>query len=141
MNGVSINEVRNDLIINEIMYAPQSPEPEWIEIYNRSSKSINLFNYKIADAVDTQRVVTTNIILQPEEFLVIAKDSIIFNLYQISSKILIRTFPSLNNSDDKIILLDSLNRVIDSLQYFSRWGGSNGKSLERINSENSATDS
>ncbi|MCS7052253.1 MAG: lamin tail domain-containing protein, partial [Ignavibacterium sp.] len=46
-----------------------------------------------------------------------------------------------NNSDDKIILLDSLNRVIDSLQYFSRWGGSNGKSLERINSENSATDS
>lgn len=141
VNGVSINEVRNDLIINEIMYAPQSPEPEWIEIYNRSSKSINLFNYKIADAVDTQRVVTTNIILQPEEYLVIAKDSTIYSLYQISSKILIRTFPSLNNSDDKIILLDSLNRVIDSLQYFSRWGGSNGRSLERVNSENSATDS
>jgi hypothetical protein len=141
VNGVAINEVRNDLVINEIMYAPQSPEPEWIEIYNRSNKTINLFNYKIADAVDTQKVITTNIILQPEEFLVIAKDSTIFNLYQITSKIWIRTFPSLNNSDDKIILLDSLNRVIDSLQYFSRWGGSNEKSLERLSTELSSTDS
>lgn len=141
VNGVIINEVRNDLVINEIMYSPQSPEPEWIEIYNRSNKTINLFNYKIADAVDTQRVVTTNIELQPQEYFVIAKDSSILTLYPITSKIVIKSFPSLNNIDDKIILLDSLNRVIDSLQYFSRWGGINGKSLERISSENPSTDS
>ncbi len=131
--GVAINEVRYDLVINEIMYAPQNPEPEWIEIFNRSNKTIQLLNYKIADAMDTQKVITTNIELQPEEYLIIAKDSNFTSIYPISSKIFIRDFPSLNNSEDKIILLDSLDRVIDSLHYFSRWGGSNGKSLERIN--------
>ncbi len=141
VNGVAINEVRNDLVINEIMYAPQNPEPEWIEIYNRSNKTINLFNYKIADAVDTQKVITANIELQPEEYFIIAKDSSIFNYYTLTSKVLIKNFPSLNNNFDKVIILDSLNRVIDSLQYFSAWGGLNGKSLERISSENSSTDS
>ena len=141
VTGVAINEVRNDLIINEIMYAPQSPEPEWIEIFNRSNKIINLLNYKIADAVDTQKVILTNLELQPQEYLVIAKDSSILNYYSISSKIIIKNFPTLNNNNDKLLLLDSLNRVIDSLQYFSTWGGTGGKSLERINSEFSSTDS
>ena len=53
VSGVLINEVRNDIVINEIMYAPTSPQPEWIEIYNRSSKTIDLKNYQIADAADT----------------------------------------------------------------------------------------
>ena len=141
VTGVAINEIRNDLVINEIMYAPQSPEPEWIEIFNRSNKYINLLNYKIADAVDTQKVILTNLELQPQEYLVIAKDSSILNSYLIASKIIISSFPSLNNNNDKVILLDSLNRVIDSLQYFSTWGGTGGKSLERISSELSSTDS
>jgi len=141
VTGVAINEIRNDLVINEIMYAPQSPEPEWIEIFNRSNKSIKLLNYKIADAVDTQKVILTNLELQPQEYLVIAKDSSILNSYLIASKIIISSFPSLNNNNDKVILLDSLNRVIDSLQYFSTWGGTGGKSLERISSEIISTDS
>jgi hypothetical protein len=32
----------NDIVINEIMYAPSSGEPEWIEIFNKTSNSINL---------------------------------------------------------------------------------------------------
>ena len=139
--GVTVNEIRNDIVINEIMYAPSSPEPEWIEIFNRSDKIINLKNYKIADAVDTTKVITDTLNLNPKEFLVIAKDSSVFSFYNIQSRVYINTFPTLNNVDDKIILLDSLNRVIDSLQYFSNWGGSSGKSLERIDVNISSTDS
>src|SRR5690606_5432676 len=58
VTGVNINEVRNDIVINEFMYAPQSPETEWIEIYNRSSKTIDLKNYRVSDNNDTVRVVT-----------------------------------------------------------------------------------
>lgn len=32
----------NDVVINEIMYAPASGEPEWVEIFNRTSNPINL---------------------------------------------------------------------------------------------------
>ena len=139
--GAEINEVRNDLIINEIMFAPASPEPEWIEIFNRSMKNINLKNYQIADASDTIKIINYNLLINPEEYLVIAKDSSITNKYPINSKIIFTNFPSLNNSADKIILLDSLNRAIDSLQYSSKWGGTNGRSLERISADNLSIDS
>uniref|UniRef100_A0A7V3E679 LTD domain-containing protein n=1 Tax=Ignavibacterium album TaxID=591197 RepID=A0A7V3E679_9BACT len=139
--GVNVNEQRNDIVINEIMYAPTSPEPEWIELYNQSNKIINLKGYKVADAVDTITVFTDSVIINPNEFFVIVKDSSINSFYLIPSRIYVRSFPTLNNTDDKVILLDSLNRVIDSLRYFSSWGGTNGKSLERINVAVTSTDS
>ena len=141
ITGVSINEERNDIVINEIMYAPTSPQPEWIEIYNRSNKIIDLRNYQIADAADTIKIISQSTILNPNEFFVIAKDSLIFNYYNINSSFVLSSFPTLNNSDDRLILLDSLNRVIDSLYYSSAWGGSNNKSLERVDVNISSTDS
>lgn len=139
--GAEINELRNDLVINEFMYAPISPEPEWIEIFNRSSKTIDMKNYFIADAADTQKVISQSLILLPGEYLVISLDSLLLTYYTIPSKFVKASLPTLNNSGDKIILLDSLKRVIDSLQYFSTWGGAGGRSLERISADHSSTDS
>jgi hypothetical protein len=141
ITGVSINEERNDIVINEIMYAPTSPQPEWIEIYNRSNKTIDLRNYQIADAVDTVKIISQSTTLNPNEFFVIAKDSLILNFYNINSGFVLASFPTLNNTNDKVILLDSLNRVIDSLFYSSTLGGSNNKSLERVDANSSSTDS
>ncbi|MBK7500060.1 MAG: lamin tail domain-containing protein [Ignavibacteriales bacterium] len=141
ITGVSINEERNDIVINEIMYAPNSPQPEWIEIYNRSNKVIDLKNYQIADAADTIKIISQSTILNPNEFFIVTKDSLIFNYYNINSNYVISSFPTLNNSDDRLILLDSLNRVIDSLYYSSAWGGSNNKSLERVDVNSPSTDS
>lgn len=131
-SGVSINEARGDIVVNEIMYAPTSPEPEWVEIFNKSEKTINLKNYKIADNNDTSVVVTEFVVLSPGEFLVVSKDSSIRSYYSTPLKLVVKSFPALNNDSDKVILLDSLNRTIDSLQYYSRWGGGSGRSLERI---------
>ncbi len=139
--GVSINEMRNDIVINEIMYAPTSPQPEWIEIYNRSNKIIDLKNYQIADAADTVKIISQSTVLNPNEFFVIAKDSLLLNFYNINSGYVFASFPTLNNTNDKVILLDSLNRTIDSLFYSSTWGGSNNKSLERVDVNSSSTDS
>ena len=141
VTGVIVNEIINDLIINEFMYAPASPEPEWIEIYNRSDKIINLKNYSIADNNDSILVIEDPILLNPGDYFLIASNSSIHNFYNVLSGIAYKNFSALNNSGDKIILLDSLNRAIDSLQYISAWGGSNGKSLERINTENPSVDS
>ncbi len=141
ITGIEINEVRNDIVINEIMYNPANSEPEWIELYNRSNKIINLKNYSVADERDPVRVIESSILLKPGEFFVIADDSTISSLFNLDFKYQISNLPSLNNSSDKIILLDSLNRIIDSLEYYSSWGGKGGKSLERINAGKSAIDS
>ncbi len=139
--GVKINEVRNDLVINEIMHSPISPEPEWIEIFNRSSKTINLFNYQIADLVDTIRVVENEILISPNQYFVLADDSSFIQLYPDAGMYIITSLPNLNNSGDKVILLDSLNRTIDSVKYIAAWGGKGGKSLERREVEHSSVDS
>ena len=139
--GTTINEVRNDIVINEIMYAPSNGEPEWIELFNRSSKTIDLKNYQIADNSDTVKVVDNSLTISTEEYIVITKDTSIYNYYNISSKVVLNSFPALNNGGDKVIILDSLDRTIDSLQYFYSWKGTNGKSLERIDVQNASTDS
>ena len=138
---VETNENRNDIVINEIMYAPNSPEPEWIELYNRSDKIINLRNYQIADNNDTVKAINVNIQFEPFQYFVIAKDSSFISIYGDTLNFIISDFPNLNNTGDRIIILDSLNRIIDSLEYIPDWGGQNGISLERIDSELPSVDS
>ncbi|MCK5088056.1 MAG: lamin tail domain-containing protein, partial [Melioribacteraceae bacterium] len=140
-NGVDLNEERGDLIINEIMYSPSSPEPEWIEIFNKSNKIINLLNYQISDENDTSTVIFGSLDLLPNEYLVISKDSTIYDIYPEIDKSVAAYFPTLNNSGDRIMILDSLNRIIDSLRYSSSWGGTNGLSMERIDQNNLSSDS
>ncbi|MCF8395247.1 MAG: lamin tail domain-containing protein [Melioribacteraceae bacterium] len=134
LHGVSINEIYGDIVINEIMYSPDSPEPEWIELFNRSNKIINLKNFSVADEADTQTVIENDVVLEPGEYLVLAKDSSIYSFHDVTSPVVINNFPTLNNTDDNVMILDSLSRVIDSVFYYSSWGGRNGKSLERVNS-------
>lgn len=141
VTGVVASIKRNDLIINEIMYAPRSPEPEWIEIFNRSDETINLYKFKLADNRDTTEVIRMPIELEPSEYLVVAKDSTVISKYNIKTKVVVRNFPILNNNFDSVILIDSLNRTIDSLEFNSSWGGTSGLSLERINPDLSSIDS
>ncbi len=141
VSGINVNEVRNDIVINEIMYAPESPQPEWIEIYNNSDKVINLKGYKFADNSDTVSAINEALIFNPGDFFLISSDNSIKNYYDIKSDFTSINLPTLNNSGDKVILLDSLSRVIDSLQYTPDWGGTNGFSLERISYKKSSTDS
>lgn len=135
ITGVKINELRNDLVINEIMYAPNSPAPEWIEIFNRSEKAIDISGYNIADKSDTIKIINNSQILSPNEYFVFSSDSTITEFFNLPSAYSAGKLPILNNSGDKIILLDSLYRVIDSLEYSPGWGGNSGESLERIDPE------
>ncbi len=138
--GVEVFEFRNDLVINEFMYDPLTPQPEWIEILNRTILPVNLRNHRLADSRDTITICTEDNILAPGCFAVIAKDSTIRNYFNINVPLIIKSFSALNNSGDEIILLDSLYRVIDSLEYSATWGGERGISLERINPDSSSTD-
>jgi len=132
INWYKNTEQRNDLIITEVMYAPVNGEPEWVELYNRSGKTINLQNYKIAEEVDTIEITAEELQLLNGCYLVISTDSIIFKYYTIPCRTIIKKLPKLNNNGDKLMLLDKYSFIIDSLHYLADWGGADGKSLERI---------
>src|ERR1035438_1049528 len=131
--GVS-NSTTGDIIINEIMYAPLSDEPEWIELFNRTNDSLSLMNWTITDIYTTPTTVkiNSNISIMPKSFLIISRDSTIFIQHPfIPSPVLKLNIPSLNNDGDGVILKDYTGMVIDSVKYDPQWGGNSGYSLER----------
>ena len=129
----------NDIVINEIMYAPPSSEPEWLEIFNRTSNAINLKNWKLSDASTTITITSQDKFIDVNSFLVISRDSSIRNYYNVPSQIIIANIPSLNNTGDAVVISDFNGTKIDSVSYLPTWGGSaGGKSLERVSVDSSS---
>ena len=132
----------SSVIINEILYAPSSPEPEWVELFNTRADSINVKNWKLADKSGSKlSLISTDFFVQGLGYLVLAEDSSLFTVHPAAaSSTLITNIPSLNNTGDAIILFDNRSLTMDSLMYSPSWGGSGGRSLERILPGGSSTD-
>lgn len=130
-----------DILIHEIMADPSPsvglPEVEWIELYNRSNKTINLNTLLISDG-GTPRTLP-NHLLQPDSFVVLASLSGATALASIAPTILtVIGFPTLNNTGDTLLLTDQTGQVLDRVVYADSWHESAAKrdggwSLERIN--------
>jgi hypothetical protein len=144
LNNILINRVNvggtvvtSGILINEIMYAPQSPEPEWVELINTSYNPINIKNWKIADSSSYNSPITiTNVdrFIAPNDFLVIAKNNSIIGVHHLidTTKILyLSNLPALNNDRDKVAIFNNSGSVVDEVSYKSSWGGSSRNSLER----------
>ena len=135
----------NDIVINEIMYAPSTGEPEWIELYNRTSESISIRYWKISDESTTVTLIPKHIlddiVVPAFSFFVISKEGDITNYYNVPSGIFVENIPTLNNTGDNIVLKDFNGTEIDSITYLPTWGGNiNGRSLERISVDELSND-
>lgn len=123
----------NDLVINEIMYAPSTGEPEWVELYNRTSQPINLKKWRCGDNTTLATITNNDVYIQPSSYFILSRDSSILNFFPNVTSFVVFNLPALNNNGDAVVLKDSLSVLIDSLTYAIDWGGSTGgKSLERI---------
>jgi len=63
------------LLITEIMYNPTAvtdSEGEWIEIYNNSAQSIDVFQLVLKKGTEVQHIITENILIDPQQHLVLA---------------------------------------------------------------------
>lgn len=132
-----------DVIITEIFADPSPtvalPEVEFIEIYNRSEKIIDLKNWSVSD--DATRGVFTSHLLMPGDYAVVTNptEADLFASYGTVAKV--NKFPSLNNAGDFIILRDHTNALIDSVNFNVSWykneeKESGGWTLERIDINN-----
>lgn len=122
------------IIINEFQPYPIDEEPEWVELYNNSDKSITFDSLRILDNKTSKFV--GKITFSPNSYYVITKDTNDLkqkfpNLFSDKNNKLIEiNFPSLNNTTDEIRIYNS-NKLIDSLYYDMRLG-IKGDSFERI---------
>lgn len=145
---VSIGLSRRSIVINEIMYAPPSGEPEWVELYNTTSGTIDLRSWRLGNRTLTSRYVIAGspAPLLPSEYVVVTKDTALFRSVHQDLSINIVQSASLptflfNNSGDAVVILDARGMMMDSTHYTPSWGGQHGSSLERIEASPNSTDS
>jgi len=121
----------SQLVINEIMAAPQDGGPEWIEIYSNSDSDVELIDWTISDKVKTSAI--PNLIIEPNTFIVLTKNKTDFlNLWDVNSDLVYELdLPILNNTTDDVVIKDASGAIVDSVYYSTKWGET-GKSLERI---------
>lgn len=133
------------VVINELMYAPRAPEPEWVELY--ASELVSADNWTISDEVKTVKIPTFTI--PANSFTILTKDSAIFTAYYPMLQgvvVSVPSFPSFNNDDDVVVLKDANGAIIDSVHYYNSWHYHNeadnrGYSLERRSYSGISTDS
>ena len=139
--------VSTGILINEIMYNPQAPEPEWVELFNNSSNPINIKSWKIADSssLNNPIIITLNDkYIQSHSYLVIAKNNSIILKHPLidSSKVIyLSNLPTLNNDKDVVTIISNSGEQVDYVSYKSSWGGSEKYSLERISPNKPTNDS
>lgn len=135
-----------DVVINEVLFNPYTGGSDFVEIYNNSSKYINLQNWELAnydnDSISNRKVITSEpFILLPNQFVVLTKDAANIKMEYINAKedrmLQMETLPAYNNEEGHVYLLNNLNQPVDNFNYnedmhFSLLNDVKGVSLERI---------
>lgn len=136
-----------DLVINEVLFNARTGGDEFVEIYNRSQKVIDLKNMAftrkdLATLIldPSVKIMTTSRLILPGEYLVLTDD---FN--KVKSEYIIlnpnayqnMNLPDLLTDEDILILQDSSGNTLDELHYYSSWhfpllNSVDGVSLERL---------
>ena len=137
-----------ELIINEILFDPYPDGEDFVELYNTSSKHLDLDGLIFFNSTN-ERVssINQNLILGPKQYVAITPDvEALYKYYmtQGTNNIIESGLPALSNSDGNIsILLEGIDGFIDSYSYdesdHSEWiDDTEGVSLERVDPSISA---
>ena len=131
-----------DIIINEVLFNPRSNEVDFVEIYNNSEKAIDLKDWRIADKISDQKIISSeHFVIYPSEYLALTPDPDILSLsYPNSDYTRMRamsSFPSLADTEDSVLLLTDQGVLIDQMEYkndyhFNLLDDDEGVSLERV---------
>lgn len=144
-NPVVINP--GDLLLNEIMFNPVPGGSDYVEIYNNSEKRIPLNKLYLASRNKNRELEqiyplsSEKIIFEPENYLALTKDTngVLpwFSIECSDCFLQMEKFPSYNNDEDYLVLLNNEMEVIDEFFYTEKMHmpllyDREGVALERI---------
>jgi hypothetical protein len=142
-----------DVVINEVLYDPVGTGSDFVELYNRSQKTISLAGLQMANetngAIANYRTITTDaVLLLPGEFILLTPNtSDIQTRYPQSAtdRFLQTTLPAYNNGSGTVVLVDAANVVLDLFRYsdklhFTLVNKPEGYSLERVDPDRPTSD-
>jgi Lamin Tail Domain/Bacterial Ig-like domain len=133
-----------DILVNEILFNPRPGGVDFVEIYNKSPKYINLRNHQIANyengVIKSAKIVPSNLILAPSSFIAFTSDTAILKtqyLMSVSKSFYQMDLPSFNDDAGSIALVNDKGKVGDYFLYADQFHSpllkdKEGVSLERI---------
>jgi len=150
---------KNDIIINEVLYNPRTDFVEgvdFVEIYNRSSKMVDLGKLVIAtedeitgELESPKPLSEKGLLLFPDTYLVLTTNpEIVKEQYFTENSdgfLRLETMPAFNNDEGVVILATNGFEVIDRFEYsdemqFPLLTTTDGVSLERLDIERPASE-
>ena len=144
----------DDIIINEILFHPYDDGVNFVEIYNRSNKLIDMRNMRLSTyrrdgSLDTGKlIIGTGLQFFPQEYLVLTTQPRIVQAHYFCPNelgfIKMSSFPTYNYGSGSVALINK-NTTIDSFFYsesmhYPLLKSSKGVSLERINPDRKTQD-
>lgn len=141
--GLAAPAIFKDLIITEIMADPSPvvslPEAEYIEVYNRSDKLLDLGGWELSDA--SGQATLNNYQLLPQEYVILCSSNVSIPFGFLGKTLAVTRFPSLSNAGEALVIKNSMGELIDSVNYSITWYGDaekteGGWSLELIDRNN-----
>jgi hypothetical protein len=135
-----------DILVNEILFNPRPTGVDFVEVYNKSSKFINLKNWSVANVVNgvlmnARAITTEDFLLSPNTYCAFTEDIDVLageylsaveeNLFEIAD------LPSFNDNEGSVALVDDQGSIVDYFSYVDDYHSiflkdDEGVSLERI---------
>jgi hypothetical protein len=116
--------VLHDVRINEFLadFSPAVglPSAEFVELFNRSSKTFNLANWKLSDASGTLATLPAYS-FAPGTYVILCARADTGSFKPFGPTLGLSGFPSLNDAGDDIKLLDNAGKLIDKVSYTNIW--------------------
>ena len=144
--GISAVADSLDIVINEILYNPPSGGSDYIELYNRSNKIIDLHQTYIANRGSNNNISSITAIsadsylLFPQDFVLLTNDIAFVKASYITlnpDNFIAIKLPVYNNDKGSVIILNAQGNITDEVSYNDSWqfkllANTEGVSLERI---------
>jgi hypothetical protein len=137
-----------DVVVNEILFNPKSDGVDYVELYNRSNKIINLKNLFMANLnalneIDNISPITTeDILFFPKDYYVLTENGTAIKRGYLTTNpegiLQVNALPSMNDDEGNVIVINEQGEILDHLKYNEDWHfklieNREGISLERIN--------
>ncbi|MFT3703363.1 MAG: lamin tail domain-containing protein [Agriterribacter sp.] len=145
--GLADVALKNDIVINEILFNPPDDGAEYVELYNRSNHAVNCKDLIITTRNTSgnlgtlQQLSEKDLFIFPGECRLLTEDVAAvqktFICKNADAFTEISSMPTLPNSSGTIVILNFRGDVIDELSYSDQWqfpliSNNKGVALERI---------
>jgi hypothetical protein len=144
-----------DVVVNEILFHPKTGGEDYVELYNRSARLVDLSTLYLANRASSGVVASVKTLsdtaryVRPGGYVVMTKDADLlardYFVRDPSAVQAIEALPSYPNDKGTVVVVDSGKVVIDEVAYSEDWHfalmvNPDGVALERINPDGPSGD-